>query len=178
MAHRGRSERALGVLLLAACMTMQGVGRAADHVPSMPAAEHYALAVSDSPDRTEARPLHGATLRERAYVFVTPQRPLAPVAQVDFYLDGRPVKTELEAPYDLLGSSDDGATATPLDTLVLADGDHVIVAEVLFRDGAALRVGARFEVRNRAGAAAPVTPGDLEAGGGVGRSSSTERGRR
>ena len=80
--------RAAGALLLAACMTVPaGAGRAAEHAPATPGAdlqaEHYALAVSAASDRTDARPLHGATLSQEVYVFVTPQHPLAPPSTCD-----------------------------------------------------------------------------------------------
>lgn len=92
------------------------------------------LSVSSATDRSDTKPLEGATLSGKAYIFLTPLYPDGDIEQVDFFLDGSFVKTEFWAPYDLKGTYRRGNPA-PFDTRTLKDGSHTVRAEIVFPSG-------------------------------------------
>ena len=108
----------------------------------------YELLVSDTSDRSAARPLGGEALSDKAYVFTLPE---AGVKQVRFYLDnpqmtGTPKQTEKTAPWDFAGGNSDG-TAKPWDTTKVANGAHTITAAIDLAGGGTQVIHASFTVR-------------------------------
>jgi hypothetical protein len=125
---------------------------------STSASTRPSLAVSLSPDRTNAVRLDGSTVKGKIYVFVknsgTPDN-------VDFYLDRRsrttpPVRTETDPPFDFAGTAADGA-ALPYDTTNLADGSHTIRAVLRWPNGSTSTRRASFTIANRGATATPTT---------------------
>lgn len=112
--------------------------------------ETFALAVSLSSNRDSPRPLEGAVLHGLVFMFLTPLYPDSAIELVDFYVDDERVKTELHAPYDLLGSFADGQRAEGLDSQRLNDGEHRVEAVIRLRSGERVRLTAAFHVNNRA----------------------------
>jgi hypothetical protein len=108
---------------------------------------NFSLSVSFSADRSGTIPLAGATLSGKAYIFLTPLFPDGDIDQVDFFLDGSFVKTELRAPYDLKGTYDGGKPA-PFDTRKLDNGSHSVRAKIVFASGEVEAVASRFSVSN------------------------------
>ena len=109
------------------------------------------LMVSAQPNRSSAQPLDGRTLSGPAFVFVAPA---TGIARARFWLDepgldGRCYRTELRAPFDLVGSLP-GGWALPLPTRLLRNGPHVLSAEVLRKDGVTEILHAGFVVENKA----------------------------
>jgi len=105
------------------------------------------LSVSSSADRSGTISLAGATLSGKAYIFLTPLFPDGDIDQVDFFLDGSFFKTELWAPYDLMGTYDGGKPA-PFDTRKLDNGSHSVRAKIVFAAGEVEAVASRFSVSN------------------------------
>ena len=105
-----------------------------------------ALQVSASPNRSNARPLATATVRNNVYVFL---RPDPDATRVRFWLDTTtsqpPHHTETAAPYDFEGTAANG-NATPFDTRSIARGPHVIRAIVDYPGGVSVSVSAAFLV--------------------------------
>ena len=107
-----------------------------------------AVSVSTSPDRSNPTTLNGTTVSGFAYVF---QPEAAGITKVLFYLDdpartAAPYRTELGAPWDLVGGNSDG-TAKPLDTRKLTNGQHTITA-VVTRSGVTTVANSTFNVNN------------------------------
>ncbi|MDH4144689.1 MAG: S8 family serine peptidase [Acidimicrobiia bacterium] len=126
----------------------------------------FALALSSSADRGDARPLEGALLAGDAYVFVTPIHS-GNVAEVRFLVDGRLQQVERLSGFDLGGGRSD--RAYPFDTTRLGAGAHRITASVLTRDGVTWQLGASVEVDNGGAPPGPAaTRLDFEAGGRTG----------
>lgn len=101
------------------------------------------LVVANNPNRNNPFVLDGATIsRGRIYVFLDADP--AAIESVTFSLDGRVVKTETAAPYDLLGTQRSGK-APALNTRRMV-GDHTVTAEVRFVDGTTETVSASFTV--------------------------------
>ncbi len=101
------------------------------------------IVLSENRDRSNPYLLDGATINApRIYVFL--DTPSSDIANVVFSLDGRRVKTEYAAPYDLYGTYSNGQTP-PLRTNRIP-GDHTITAEVRFSDGTTKTVSAAFTV--------------------------------
>ena len=132
-------------------------------------ADRFALMVSDAPSRTGPRLLDGAELSGTVYVFLAPPHPRSAIGHVHFRLDGMLLKTELQPPYDLLGSERDGRTAAPLDTHLLEDGLHRLSAQIVFASGGQRLVDARFEVRNARASTGRVDRRAVTAVGETGR---------
>ena len=98
---------------------------------------------STSPDRSGAQPLDGATLPgRRVYVFVSPTTAVAD-ASVYFRRNGRLIRVENIAPYDLGGTSRDG-TARPFTLTGLRRGSHTITVEFRLPGGVTITQTARF----------------------------------
>ena len=110
--------------------------------------DDFELAVSTEANRQRATLLDGTELTDRAYVFLSPLRPSTPVESVEFFVDGRPVRTETGEPYDLLGSRDGGRKGSALDTNGLQDGTHVVSAVINLADGSETYVSSQFTVDN------------------------------
>lgn len=96
--------------------------------PAVPAS----LLVSGSADRSAPRPLDGAALRGRVYVFVGPS-PGSDVTSVTFRLDGRRIRTDRKPPFDLVGGT--SGVAFPLDLSRLSRGSHRVTATVRTASG-------------------------------------------
>ena len=112
--------------------------------------ERDVLLVSESPQRTDARSLSGATLADDAYIFLIPSERVRSVA---FYFDGTLRQTERIAFYDAAGTANDGS-AWPFDTTSLSDRQHTVKA-VITSNAGTQEVSASFTVRN---AAPPPNP--------------------
>jgi len=101
------------------------------------------------PDRSDAVPLHGASVDGVVYVFVASG---ISIRTVHFYLDdpsqeAAPRQIEGKIPYDFMGTRSSGAAA-PYDTTTAADGAHVVHAVLEFPDGETAVVAAIFYVAN------------------------------
>lgn len=105
------------------------------------------LVFSASADRRASESLAGATLGGRVYPYL---RGAEGARSVRFFLDdpslaGKPVQVERRAPWDAMGGTRRRANA--LDTSRLANGRHVLSAEIVDA-GASYVVHAGFEVAN------------------------------
>jgi hypothetical protein len=104
------------------------------------------LVVGDNPNRKDPFVLDAASIRGgKIYVFLDTSS--EDIATVEFSMDGRFIKTEYAAPYDLLGTQSNGK-APALDTRGMS-GEHTITAEVRFSDGSTETVSATFTVTGR-----------------------------
>lgn len=112
------------------------------------------LLVSSAPDRSEPRPLDGATVTGTIYVFATADDD---VGEVRFFLDdprrtGEPVTIERFPPYDLARGSENVRSlpgeAKPFDTRGLTDGEHRITVVIGDSEDAPRVVSATFTVTN------------------------------
>ena len=108
--------------------------------------DDFELMVSTRSARELPTLLSDAELSDSAYVFLSPEYPSTPVESVEFFVDGRSVKTETAAPYDLLGSRDSGRRGTRLDTRNLGDGRHVVSAVINLAGGEQTFVSSQFTV--------------------------------
>ena len=109
----------------------------------------YDLLLSDSPDRSGAALLDGATVSGSMYVFAGPE---SGVTRVSFFIDdpqmnGLPTKVENLAPYDL-GGTDNSLLALPFNSAQLADGAHSLTALLALSDGSSEVLAAGFSVAN------------------------------
>ena len=114
------------------------------------AAGPFELALSLSADRSSPALLEGATTSGDIYVFT---RPDDGVSRVRFYVDdlartGRPLKTETNGPFDLVGTANGTGLANPFDTTTIADGAHTITAAVDVSGGGTQIVTSAFTVAN------------------------------
>ncbi len=114
------------------------------------AATAYTLLFSTSSDRSNAQPLQGQNVYGNVYVFTSPD---TNVSTVSFYIDdpniiNSPYRVEKTAPYDLNGGTI--SAASPYNTLLLADGQHSIIAVIKLIDGSAQKITANFSVINAA----------------------------
>ena len=126
----------------------------AEPAPAEPTpAPEYVLRVSTEAARTPARALAGAQVRGDLFVFL--EAP-ASLERVEFLLNGRLLKTERTAPYDLAGGSVERARA--FDSTTLADGQHRLRARVWAGDGSQSTVEASFVVANTQAPADTVRP--------------------
>ncbi|MDX6242824.1 MAG: hypothetical protein QOE76_547 [Frankiales bacterium] len=103
--------------------------------------------VSASPNRAAAVPLAGTTRAGNLYIFTTPD---TGVARVSFWLDdpqrtGPAKQLESWAPFDFRGGS---STANPWDSGTVANGTHVITAQVVDKANVTTVVSASFQVAN------------------------------
>ena len=110
--------------------------------------DDFELAVSTTSRRERPTLLDGAELTDDAYLFLSPEYPSSSVNKVTFFVDGREIRTETTAPYDLLGSRDGGRKGTRLETEYLDDGTHVAAAVIEFDDGSETYVSSQFTVDN------------------------------
>ena len=113
--------------------------------PTATPAPDYRLVVSESPERSGARPLAGATLGGAVYVFVTPGQG---IRQAQFYLNGMPGQLERFAPHDFAGGSVE--IARPFDTRTVADGLHRIRVVLELENGRVQDLEDTWVVRNGA----------------------------
>jgi hypothetical protein len=102
----------------------------------------YALMVSKFPDRSFATPLCGGGLTGSVYIFMVPGQG---VDKVVFYSDGKRGKTNVDPPFDLLGTRN-GKPVRAWDTTAELPGDHGLVAKVSLSNGATLKVPAVFTI--------------------------------
>ena len=147
--HRRMLVIVLGAVI---ALALSGIG-----IQSAAASTRSRLAVSLSPDRSNAVRLDGLTVKGKIYIFVRNSKSLD---KVDFYLDSRrrtkpPVRTETDPPYDFAGTAADGS-AMPYDTTKLADGSHSIRAVMTWSDGTTSSRRGTFTVSNK-GATTPST---------------------
>lgn len=120
--------------------------------PPPPGPEPIHVWVSDSPDRSNPRPLAAENLENDAYIFVTPTDG---VHRVLFHLDGSvdPVRHEQNPPFDFVGG--DVHTARPLDPDTLADGPHDIKVVVERTNGSHSSLDVAFTTGPPPGPAVP-----------------------
>ncbi|MDX6230173.1 MAG: hypothetical protein QOI76_3563 [Frankiales bacterium] len=132
-----------GRLVLALVVVLLGLS-----VPhSVAHAASVTIMVSASPNRAAAVPLAGTTRAGNLYIFTTPD---AGVVKVSFWLDdpqraGLPKQLESWAPFDFRGGS---STANPWDSGTVANGTHVITAQVVDNAKVTTVVSASFQVLN------------------------------
>ena len=148
--HRRMLVIVLGAVI---ALALSGIG-----IQSAAASTRSRVAVSLSPDRSNAVRLGGSSVKGMIYIFVRNSNSLD---KVDFYLDGRrhtepPVRTDTDPPYDFAGTAADGS-AVPYDTTKLADGSHSIRTVMTWSDGATSSRRGTFTVSNK-GATTPSTP--------------------
>jgi Right handed beta helix region len=125
-------------------------------IESASASTRSRLAVSLSPDRSNAVRLDGATMKGKIYVFV---RNSDTLDKVDFYLDyssptQQPTRTDTDPPFDFSGTATDG-TALPYDTTKLADGSHTMRAVLTWSNGRTSSRRGNFTVANSGPTASP-----------------------
>ena len=148
--HRRMLVIVLGAVI---ALALSGIG-----IESAAASTRSRVAVSLSPDRSNAVRLDGSSVKGMIYIFVRNSNSLD---KVDFYLDSRrrtepPVRTDTDPPYDFAGTAADGS-ATPYDTTKLADGSHTIRTVMTWSDGTTSSRRGTFTVSNK-GATTPSTP--------------------
>jgi len=103
------------------------------------------IVASNSRNRANPYLLDGAEI-SAANLYVFLETSSGDIATVAFRMDGRFVKTEYVAPYDLYGTYSNGQ-APPLRTRRYR-GEHTITAEVRFSDGSTETVSAEFTIGN------------------------------
>ncbi len=108
--------------------------------------EGVAVGLSDAPDRSDPRPLEGATLSGEAFLFLTPIYPDSPIDHVRFLVDGRLIQVERSAGYDVGGGQGDRAYG--LDTFRVGDGAHELETVVVLADGSRASFTTDFRVDN------------------------------
>ena len=155
----GRPRLALRRKVMLALIASLAIALGCAGIQSASAATRSSLAVSVTPDRSNAVRLDGATVKGKIYVFVRNSETLD---TVDFYLDSRrrtkpPLRTETDPPFDLAGTAGDG-TAVPYDTTTLADGSHTIRVVLTWSDGATSSRRGNFTVVNGGATATPTAP--------------------
>ena len=148
-----RHRKVVVVLAVSIALALSGLG-----IESASASTRSMLALSLSPDRSNAVRLDGSTVKGQIYVFVRDSENLD---KVDFYLDSRrrtkpPVRTETEPPFDFAGTAADG-TAVPYDTKRLAEGSHSIRVVLTWSDGTTSSRRANFTVANGVTTTPPTT---------------------
>ncbi|MFO1418144.1 MAG: family 16 glycosylhydrolase [Methylotetracoccus sp.] len=90
------------------------------------------ILLSYAPDRSNAVDLNGRTLTGNVYMFVASSG----VSQVRFSIDGKLVKIENIAPFDLAGTSTNGSTALAFNASSLTPGTHTVQAQLSLSNGA------------------------------------------
>jgi Purple acid Phosphatase, N-terminal domain/Calcineurin-like phosphoesterase len=105
------------------------------------------------PDRSEREPLAGATLSGGAFVEL--RASVTAVQAVTFVVDGTPVRSESQLPFDLGGG---GAQPRAFDTTALSNGPHRLEVRVVLADGGIETVVADFMVDNAAVPPASAPP--------------------
>ncbi len=107
---------------------------------------NFGVAVSNTSNRSNPRNLQGETLAGDTFIFLTPVFPQQSINRVEFFVDGRFIRTERFAPYDLGSTS--GNNGLPFDTRTLNDGAHAVDARVVLNNGSVENVRATFNVNN------------------------------
>lgn len=109
------------------------------------------LLASTSANRANPVRLAGSRIAGNLYAFAE----VAGASRVEFFLDnpamnGTPLHTENNAPYDFAGSDGNTTTATarPYDTRRLSNGQHTISARARMGDGSTRVLSATFTVAN------------------------------
>jgi hypothetical protein len=110
-----------------------------------PPAPTYQLVYSRHSNRSSPAPLDGATVSGDIFIFLDPGN--ADIASVTFYLDGRRMRTDTNAPFDLVNGTIRKAAA--LRTIKWPDGSHVVMAQVVLRDGSTNTLTATFNIQNQ-----------------------------
>ena len=141
-------------LVIGLLLTISGVG-----LESASAWSRSRIAVSSSPDRSNAVRLDGAILKGNIYVFVRTSRPLT---RVEFYLDDPsrtrpPARVDTAPPFDFAGSTAD-RQAQPYDTLKLAEGSHTVTAVLRWSTRSSSTRSGSFTVDNHPGTTPSPTP--------------------
>jgi hypothetical protein len=103
----------------------------------------FKLMYSLSENRTNARPLNGATVKGTIYVFTTPNTGVDDVA---YSLDGKRVRTEDNPPFDFGGGSD--RIADPWQTNRVSNGRHAIGARLVLDSNSTVDISASFTIQN------------------------------
>ncbi len=116
-------------------------------VNSEPSSENFGLEISSRSNRSRAQNLEGAVAIDNVCIFLTPIFPESDIDHVNFRLDGRFIKRESLAPYDLRGTRS-RQRCRKLDTEDLRDGSHTVRAKIFFDSGETATVSAEFSVRN------------------------------
>jgi hypothetical protein len=109
----------------------------------------HRLLISTSADRASPSLVDGATVSGNIYVFTDPE---SDTTRVRFWLDnpqraGSPRKVESNAPWDFAGT-ETNRNAIPFNTRSVANGSHVITAEITRGNGAVEIVNGIFTVAN------------------------------
>ena len=104
----------------------------------------YDLYFSQSANRTNPKPLDGATVSGDIAVFV---RPTGGVTRVSFYLDNVLYRVENYPEFDFEATAPNGS-ANLWDTTQVADGHHVISAVIKITGGTDVEAKAGFTVDN------------------------------
>lgn len=103
-----------------------------------PSAASFRLVYTETAERVDPNPLGGAEIAAGDFLYAFIDGNEALVDQVDFFFDGRPVKTESFQPFDLNGTSPNGS-ALGFPTDELSTGVHSVVAEIIFKAGGQIR---------------------------------------
>ena len=114
---------------------------------------------SSDPSRDPAAPLDGLTVSGTLFVFV-PEEP--GITGVRFYLDERLVRTVTRAPWDMAGSSSQGAG--PFNTRTLTNGWHALRTEIDVQGSRTEQSNAAFLVQNLVANRAPTCTIDAPTG--------------
>ena len=135
-------------LLLAACNTLEpALDLSAQQNSEL-------LRLSKRADRTKSEVVGSYALSESVYIFATPPKT---VKEVRFHLDGKLVRSEQQAPFDLMGGT--LRQAKPFDTTQLDDGTYTLSATFKHKNGRQTRVQNIFTVNNAVRTAPePVAP--------------------
>ncbi len=112
----------------------------------------YDIMVSISSDRTDPNPLEGATLKDDAYIFVSPNQD---IKVVNFFYDTddlttTPYQIEDEIYYDFETTIDENPDllARPFDTTTQAEGAHFIIVQIAHPDGSISTLRSDFTIDN------------------------------
>ncbi len=107
----------------------------------------FKLYASHSSTRLGKFPLEGATLSDNACIFLMPIFPNQSISRVDFFIDGRFIKRERYAPYDIKGTLYNGKPKM-FDSFVFRNGTHRVGARIQFYNRRSRYVSSVFEVSN------------------------------
>lgn len=108
----------------------------------------FHLLTSKSADRLNTEFLEGDTLSGDTHIFLTPLFPDAQISQVEFFLDGAYIKTEISAPYDMKGTRGCRRSRSN-NTRTLPDGSHTLTAEISFSSGGIQAITSQFKILNK-----------------------------
>jgi hypothetical protein len=135
-------------LITAVILFKDGTGTTIESSFTVTNTTPHQLLVSSSAGRSAPVPLDGATLSGRQYLFLGPaDDPIVGKAAVIFRIDGKLMRLESVAPYDISGTRRDG-TANAFDTRRLRNGPHEVTALVVLNGTARILYSADFRVAN------------------------------